>query len=46
MTIVYNNFVKDFYLKMGALYLGQVESTVDGGKMIARLIYPIDPVDK
>ncbi len=22
------------------------KSTVDGGKMIARLIYPIDPVDK
>ena len=43
VTIVCSDFVKGFYLKMGAASLGQVESTVDRGKMIPRLTYRIDP---
>ena len=46
MTIVYNDFVKDFYLKMGATYLGPVELTIDRGKMMARLIGCFFPAEK
>jgi GNAT superfamily N-acetyltransferase len=46
VTIVCSEFVKDFYFKMGAAYLGKVESTVDRGTMVAQLIYRIGPMKK
>jgi len=43
VTIVCNDLVKVFYLKMGAAFLGRIESKVDRGTMIAKLKYRMNP---